>query len=263
MAEDVKASSQAPAEVKTDAQAPATVGNQTQGTAPATAQAETPSKPSQSWMQDPEFQRTLNSHLSKKEREWQKKFEERDREYTRRLEQMKFPPHQDTQDPLAGLSAEQRAGIEELKKHIGGPYEQAMKELRAELEELRSSSTQSAVDAELEQVSKTYGEKYQMNPQEVKDMLLEFADNDPFFADKDYRRGFWTAASRAAFVDKAQEIADRNAYQRLQAEKEKHQKVGTQNPSGTGQATPRKYADMHEQLKVRAEEMRSKGESLF
>lgn len=237
--EELKTGSEVPAE--NTAQTPATGSESTQNNNAQTSNV--PAEGSQSksglpFMQDPEVKKWLDSTLSKREREWQRRMDEQSREYTSKLEAMTqraFQPQQTAQqDP------QQRAALEQLADMLfGNPdllkkYGLDISDVRSRLDQMGQGASEYQIESELEQVAKRYGDKFGMSPDEVKSELLEAMESDPLYGNRSYSKGIIDRIAKAHFYDRSDELATRAANQRLLQEQELKKKGGVQQPQKTG-----------------------------
>lgn len=271
--EDIKGSQDSGAKEGTSP-VPATEANKTQETGNQSNQTQIQSNQSSERLpfhKDPEVKSYLDSMLSKREREWQRKFEERERGYTSHLETLNQTLSQRNQSNPQSISQEELGyrkmvaeailGNPEIRKQYGLDDIRALKE---ELAELKSGNSTYALESELDSVAKSYGDKFGMKPDEVKSELMEFMDSDPIFGDKSYTKGLVAHAARAYYFDRSGELAERATQLRLQQEKELKSKAVVQGTQGQANGSPaQKYSNKREFLEAKFKEEEAKGSSMF
>lgn len=175
--------------------------------------------------QSPEVQAYLEKQLRKREAQWEKKWQERDSEYTRRLELLT-----QRESPQRTLSEEEQA-VEILKQKLG--LDSALKRLE-ELDKRSSSLTQAQTDSlasfEFEATVKELSGKYGMNPTEAEEQLRDFIDSHPL-GGRDYRKGAISAMGKLFAAEHAEEFAERAANLKLIKEQREKKQAGTESSS--------------------------------
>lgn len=114
-----------------------------------------------------------------------------------------------------------------------------VRELKEKLSKYEKGNEVSAFNAELSEVSKTYAEKYGMDPKEVEYDLMEFIKDDPLWGQLGISKGVVKKAAKDFFSDKQEELAVRAANMKLVKEAETKGKASSQKPvNGASQENP-------------------------
>lgn len=184
---------------------------------------------------NPEVQSFLERQTKRQEREWNQRLQDMQKTYDQKFADLQ----QSFQKPGQSISEQDASQLRQLAKLIQSDPEAAkilgldsIKTLQDELQNMRSSSSQSLVEREAESVVGEYAKKYGYEPKQLERELWEFIRDDDYWGSQDFSKGIFTKAARDFFSDKAQELADRAANMKLVTENTNKNKAGTQKPLG-------------------------------
>lgn len=176
--------------------------------------------------EDPQVQSYLQKMMSRKEKEWERRFQERDTEYTRRLEAMTKPTA-----PGAALSEEEQA-VQMLRQKLGlDKLDERLGEVSKSHSQFTQSQLDTMADAELSSVVESLSKQYGYKPAELQEEILNFVADHPL-GSRDYKKGSIEAMGKLWAYDKQAELAERAANLKLIKEQQDKKKVATESPNG-------------------------------
>jgi len=195
---------------------------------------------------NPEFQNYVERQRKSWERDYTQKFgseiqklkSDYDSKYKDLESKLNRPNNQVSEEDRKQLRslAQMLFSDEEIRKSYGLDQVQ---ELREKLSKYEKGNEVSAFNQELSEVSKSYSEKYGLDPKEVEYDLMEFIKEDPLWGQLGISKGVVKKAAKDYFSDKQEELATRAANMKLVKEAETKGGLSSQKPAnGVTQKAP-------------------------
>ena len=201
---------------------------------------------------NPDFQDYIGRQKKSWDREWNQKLESERNSWQKELQEIKSQFQKTTGQSLSEQDASQ---LRQLAKLMQSDTESAkilgldsLKALRDEIESLKSSSSEQAIEREAGSVVNDYAKKFGYEPQTLEKELWEFIKDDDYWSQQPFSKGIFAKATRDFFSDKQQELAERAANMKLVTEQKEKTRVGSQKPVGNAQQGQEQPKTMREFL---------------
>ena len=212
--------------------------------------------------QDPEIKAFLDKQLSKRERDWEKKFGELSAKYTEQLELFNRNRASEGKPEVSKLPPEQEQAVMQLAELLFS--NQSVREKyglskvdqnESAIENMRREQAQASYESELGDEAKKLAEKFGGEASEWKEKLQEFYLEDDFLAEKVYRKGVMSKISKLYSADHAEELAGRQANLKLIREQKEKKAVNVaQTSNGQKASSASSNEDSRGYLKRRVQE---------